>query len=188
MSDENLFFDLKKLKKLGKNVIIGKTARIRHPEFCKIDDRSIIDDFVYVSTKLLVGKNTHIASDVSIGGGKDFTCSIGSYTGISVGVKIWCASNDFINDIIGILPKEVDNVGITGNVNIGNYTGIGSNSVIMPNVTISEGASIGALSLIMPNTILKPWTYYAGIPAKPMKKRNKKQILKQVEISKKYEI
>ena len=185
MSNENLFFDVKKLKKLGKDVIIGKTVRIRYPKFCTIEDKSIIDDFVYVSTKLVVGRNTHIANQVSIAGGKDFTCSIGSFSSISAGAKIWCASNDFINDIIAIMPKDVDNVGISGDVNISNFTGIGTNSVIMPNVTISEGASVGALSLVRPNTILKPWTYYAGIPAKPIKKRNKKQILKQFEIFKK---
>ncbi|GEM_PF-2672021 len=59
------------------------------------------------------------------------------------------------------------------------FTGIGANSIIMPNVTISEGATIGALSLVKPNTILKPWTYYGGIPAIPIRKRNKVHVMKE---------
>ena len=46
----NIFFDLKKLKHIGKNVIIGKTVRIRRPELVEIGDNTIIDDFCYIST------------------------------------------------------------------------------------------------------------------------------------------
>ena len=59
------------------------------------------------------------------------------------------------------------------------FTGIGSNSIILPNVTISEGAVVGALSMVPTNSILKPWTIYAGVPAKSVGKRNKEKILKQ---------
>jgi len=178
---KNIFFEKKRIKRLGKNVIIGKTARIRHPELCFIGDKSIIDDFVYVSTKLKVGFNTHIASNVTIAGGKNFTFSIGDFCSVSAGTKIWCNSNDYINDLIAILPHKVKTYSIEGDVIMEDFTGVGSNSVILPNVTVSEGASIGAISLVKPNTILKPWTYYAGIPAKPIKKRNKKQVVKQIK-------
>ena len=46
--DENIFFDLSQLKKIGKNVIIGKTVRIRYPELVEIGDNVIIDDFTYI--------------------------------------------------------------------------------------------------------------------------------------------
>ena len=42
----NIFFDIKKLKKCGNNVTIGKTVRIRYPELVSIGDNVIIDDFV----------------------------------------------------------------------------------------------------------------------------------------------
>ena len=47
---ENIFLDKNQLKKCGKNVIIGKTARIRYPELVSIEDNVIIDDFCYIST------------------------------------------------------------------------------------------------------------------------------------------
>ena len=51
---DNLFFDIDKLKKKGKNVIIGKTVRIRYPELVEIGDNVIIDDFTYISTQLVL--------------------------------------------------------------------------------------------------------------------------------------
>ncbi len=182
---KNIFFDKKQLRHLGKNVIIGKTTRIRHPELCSIGDNSIIDDFVYVSTKLKVGFNTHIASNVTIAGGKTFTFSVGDFCSVSAGGRIWCSSNDYVKDLIAIMPKEIKTNSIDGDVIMKNYTGIGTNSVLMPNVTLSEGSSLGALSIVKPNTILKSWTFYAGIPAIPIKKRNKKHVLKQLEEFKK---
>lgn len=177
---ENIFFDKSTLKHLGKNVIIGKSVRIRQPQFCSIGDDSIIDDFTYISTKLKMGLNSHIASNVTIGGGKDFTFVLGDLCGISAGVTIWCASDDYINDLIGTQDKQIKKM-ITGDVIMNNFTGIGANSVIMPNVVFSEGAAVGALSLIRPNTVLEPWMFYVGIPAKPIRKRNKEDILLQVK-------
>ena len=60
----NIYFDLNDLKKCGKNVIIGKTARIRYPELVSIGDNVIIDDFCYISTELQIKSNVHISSDV----------------------------------------------------------------------------------------------------------------------------
>ena len=42
---ENIFFDLTRLKSIGHHVIIGKTVRIRYPELVEIGDNVIIDDF-----------------------------------------------------------------------------------------------------------------------------------------------
>ena len=73
---DNIFFDLTKLKHLGRNVILGKTVRIRKPKEVTIGDESIIDDFTYISCAMDLGNNSHIASNVSISGGglgKKFT-------------------------------------------------------------------------------------------------------------------
>ena len=59
---ENIFFDLAKLKRCGRNVIIGKTVRIRYPELVEIGDDVIIDDFTYISTALNIVGRVHIAS------------------------------------------------------------------------------------------------------------------------------
>ena len=53
MSD-NLFFDRKQLKYCGERVIIGKTVRIRFPELVELHDDTIIDDFTFISTGLIL--------------------------------------------------------------------------------------------------------------------------------------
>ena len=66
----HIFFNLSDLKSVGRNVIIGKTVRIRQPENVIIGDNTIIDDFTYISCAMEIGNNCHIASNVSISGGK----------------------------------------------------------------------------------------------------------------------
>ena len=62
---------------------------------------------------------------------------------------------------------------------------IGSGSIILPGVEIAEGCSIGAMTLVNKST--RPWSVYAGIPGKKVKRRNKnllnlqRQFLKEVK-------
>lgn len=180
MSESNIFFNLEQLEKLGRKVIIGKTVRIRHPHLCTIDDGTIIDDFTYISTKFQVGKLSHIATGVNIAGGKDFMCSVGDFSGIASGARVYCDSADIENEMFTIFPHEIKCGKIKGgDVTMENYTAIGTNSVVLPNVKICEGAAVGALSLVLPNSVLEPWMIYTGIPAKPLKKRNKEKIINQ---------
>ena len=67
---------------------------------------------------------------------------------------------------------------IKGNVKMGKFTGIGTNSVVMPNNDIPEGVTIGALSFVPSNYKFEPWTVYAGQPIRPIKKRNKANIMR----------
>ena len=60
--NENIFFDLSRLKSCGQNVVIGKTVRIRYPEIVEIADNVIIDDFTYISTQLKIESYVHIAA------------------------------------------------------------------------------------------------------------------------------
>ena len=163
--------------------IISDNTRIRYEEHFKIGDYSILDDYCYLSTKITIGKFSHIASGCSIAGGKDMQFILGDYCSLSSGVKIWCKSNDFVNDLVVIVPADID-IGdtlIEGDVIIGDMCGIGSNTVIMPNNTIPEGVSIGALSFVPTNFDFKPWTVYAGNPIKEVKERNKDRVLEQVK-------
>ena len=64
--NKNLFFDLNDLKYCGKNVIIGKTVRIRQPHKVFIGDGTIIDDFTYISGNVSIGAFTHIASSCTL--------------------------------------------------------------------------------------------------------------------------
>jgi len=178
---ENIFFNLRDIKKLGKNTIIGKTVRLRKPELCIIGKNSIIDDFTYISTKFNLGTGSHIATHVTIAGGSEFTCYVGDFSGIGSGSRLYCDSSDFTSEITSIIPKQCRLPTKAGDILMKKYTGIGGNSIILPNVTFNEGAVLGSLSLVPADMELKSWTLYAGIPAKPIRERNKKVILKQVE-------
>lgn len=167
--------------------IVSANCRIRHPEHLSIGAYSIIDDYCYFSTKVRIGKCSHIASGCSIAGGKERQFILGDYSSVSSGVKIWCTSDDFTNDVVTIIPEKAGDVKdhlIRGDVTVGDMCAIGANSVVMPENTIPDGTVIGALSLIPTAFKFKPWSVYAGIPVKFIKKRNKKNVLRQAAILK----
>ena len=167
--------------------IVSKSCRIRYPEIFKIGDYSIVDDFCYFSTRVIIGRYSHIATCSSVGGGRDYTFTLGNYCSVSSGARIWCQSNDFVNDLIVIKPKGVhfDDHPIAGNVTIENMCGVGANSVIMPNNRLPEGVAIGAVSFVPSHFKFKPWSVYAGIPIRFIKPRNKKNVLEQMKSFKK---
>ncbi len=163
--------------------IVSPNSRIRHPKHFEIGEDSIVDDFCYFSTKVNIGKVTHIASGCSIAGGRSRLFKIGDFCSLSSGVKIWCTSDDFANDLITIIPEGVDQVKthlISGDVILGNYTAVGSNSVIMPNNTILEGTVIGALSFVPAEFDFEPWSVYAGVPVRLIGSRNRANVEEQV--------
>ena len=173
--------------------IVSKNIRVRCPDDFIIGDNSIVDDFSYFSTKVKIGRCSHVASGCSIAGGKDSQFELGDYSSISSGVKIWCVSNDFSNDVVTIIPPEVLKISgnikgslIKGDVKIGNFTAVGSNTVIMPDNYIPEGTVVGAISFVPSGYKFKSWSVYAGIPVRFVKKRNRRNVLRQVELIEKY--
>ena len=146
-------------------------------------DHSIVDDYCYFSARVTIGRCSHVASGCSIAGGREHHCSIGDFSSLSSGVKIWCASDDFVNDVVTIVPPGIENPKthiIAGDVALGNYTAVGANSVVMPKNTIPEGTVIGALSYVPPAFDFEEWSVYAGSPIRLVKKRNRKNVLAQV--------
>ena len=163
--------------------IISPNCRIRHPEHFSAGEYSIIDDYSYFSTKVRIGRCCHVASGCSIAGGRDRSFVLGSYCSLSSGVKIWCTSDDFVNDIVTIIPEEAGKIKknlMVGDVSIGDYCAVGANSVVMPCNDIPEGTAIGALSFVPSRYKFKPWSVYAGIPIRFIKKRNRKNVLAEV--------
>jgi acetyltransferase-like isoleucine patch superfamily enzyme len=148
-----------------------------------IGEDSIVDDYCYFSTKVRIGRCTHIASGCSVAGGIDMQFQIGHFCSLSSGVKIWCTSDDFVNDLVTLIPPDVEQVKthlIRGDVIIGNYTAVGSNSVIMPNNQVPEGTVVGALSFVPVAFEFRPWSVYAGIPIRFLRLRNQESVLGQV--------
>jgi acetyltransferase-like isoleucine patch superfamily enzyme len=163
--------------------IISPNSRIRHPQQFVIGDDSIVDDYCYFSTRVRIGRCTHIASGCSVAGGADMSFEIGDFCSLSSGVKIWCTSDDFVNDLVTIIPADCESVKthlIRGDVMLGNFTAVGSNSVIMPNNRLAEGVVVGALSFVPTAFEFRPWSVYAGIPLRFLRPRNQESVMEQV--------
>ena len=163
-NQDNIFFDVAKLKSVGKNVIIGKTVRIRQPENVSIGDNTIIDDFTYISCAANIGKNCHIASNVSISGGKG-KLNMGNYSTISNGSSLHCASSDYKKCSLELpsIAEEDRFGGEVGDIHIGDFVTVGAHSCVLPNSTLPIGSAYGAYTLIKGQNKLLPFTIYAGV-------------------------
>jgi acetyltransferase-like isoleucine patch superfamily enzyme len=162
--------------------IISPSSRIRHQEHFAIGEYSIVDDYCYFSTRVRIGRCSHIASGCSIAGGEHMQFAIGDFSSLSSGVRVWCTSDDFVNDLVTIIPPGVEQIKdhlIQGDVILGHYTAVGSNSVVMPRNQIPEGTVIGALSLVPVAFEFRPWSVYAGIPIRYLRPRNKESVTDQ---------
>ena len=173
---DNLFFDTNLLKKCGKNVIIGKTVRIRYPELVELGDNVIIDDFCYISTSLRVSSYVHISSGCKIIGGKDSSVSFGKYSTLSPNVVIAAGSDDYHGGIATpLVPEKYKGKVQRGSIEINEHCIVGSNSTLLPNVKMRLGSVLGAQSLL--NASSEEWSVYAGSPAKKIAERDKDKIL-----------
>lgn len=174
---ENIFFDKSKLKYCGKNVIIGKTVRIRKPEECIIGDNTIIDDFAYISSAIEIGNNCHIASHVSISGGNG-KFVMGNYSTISNHCSIHCASSDYNTVSLDLpsIPIELQFGGEIEDIYIGDYVTVGAHSCILPGVYLPNQFACGAYSLLTKQNYQEN-SLYIGIPARFLKIRNQDKFL-----------
>ena len=170
--------------------IVSKNIRVRYPDHFTIGENSIVDDFSYFATRIVVGDYTHIAARCTIAGGKARLFRIGSFGSVSSGASVWCSSDDFINDIVTIFPEWMEQAGaikehfMTGDVLVDDYCAIGANAVVMPKNHIPEGTVVGALSFVPPEFAFEPWSVYAGIPIRRVKSRNRESVLRQVAAAK----
>jgi galactoside O-acetyltransferase len=176
---ENIFFDKKDLKYCGKNVIIGRTVRIRKPHLVSIGDNVIIDDFTYIPCGMEIGNYTHIGANNSFIGGAGFI-KIGSFVNIAPSCQIVAGSNDYRGGgLVGpAIPEEFSGEPVIENIEIGDFALLACQTIVLPGVTIPEGMATGAFSLVKKNAY-KPWTLYAGIPCKELGYRDGIQMKEQ---------
>ncbi len=160
--------------------IISANIRLRVPESFDVGQGSVVDDWCYFSTRVSIGEGSHIGPNCTIAGGHSFLFSLGDYSGIAAGTRIYCSANDFVNDVVGLIPPGIGDSPIQGDVTIGNYTAIGANSVVMPNQSIPKGVAIGALAFVPTDYAFTPWTIYWGAPIRAIGKRNEDRVLEQV--------
>lgn len=163
--------------------IVSANCRIRYPDHFIVGDHSIVDDFCYFSTKVVIGVRSHIAASCTIAGGQAHTFRLGDFSSLASGVRVYCSSNDYVNGLVMIAPDGLSQplAEIAGDVRIGDYTGVGANTVIMPDNNIPAGTVIGALSFVPSRFRFEPWSVYAGTPIRLIKSRDQDSVLVEVE-------
>jgi acetyltransferase-like isoleucine patch superfamily enzyme len=176
-----------KFKKIGKNVQIGKNVYFRYPELVEIGDNVIIDDFCYFTTGLKIDDYVHIGPHCSSIGGKNCKLIMHSFSGLSAGVRVICASNDFLGGGLTnpTVPSEYRPSDKFSDVELKKHVIIGTSAIIYPGVIIEEGSAVGALGLVTKS--LDEWGVFVGQPVKRIKDRPNEIINKlEIELWKKY--
>lgn len=165
------------LASVGRHVFISREARICYPERIHIGDRVRIDAFSLLIAKapIVIGDNVHIGSSVTINAAAQV--SIGNFSGISAGTKIFTTDDDYGGDYLTgpTVDPELTNITVAP-VRIGEHCIIGANSVILPSTTLGEGVAVGSLSLVKGE--LPEWGVYGGIPARLLKPRSRELLNK----------
>lgn len=159
-------------RSLGTNVKVGKNSTFIGVENISLGSNIRIDGNV---TFAAAAGEIQIGNYVHIGGMSHFSCSggisIGNFCTLSQGVRIYSASDDYSGSSLTnpttpvTLRRES-----RGQVTLENHVIIGSGAVVLPKTILGEGSAVGALSLV--NSDLKPWTIYAGVPVRKIKKRS----------------
>jgi galactoside O-acetyltransferase len=158
------------LKSYGSNVLISRNASFYSYSEITIGNNVRIDDFCILSGDISIGSFVHISAYSALYG--RFGIRMEDYTGLSPRCIIFSAMDDFNGKyLIGPLVDKSKTHIIGGHVLLKKYTQIGAGSIIFPNIVIEEGVAVGAMSLVNQN--LEPWTIYAGVPVRMIKKRIK---------------
>jgi len=171
---------------------ISKNIRIRYPYFFEVEDGVTVDDFCYFSTRVKLGRFTHVAASVSIIGGEDEVFQAGAFCGVGTGSRIVCASDDWICELSTVIPSDILKYAgvkkvLTGGGVIFEYlSAVGANVTVMPDNVLKEGVAIGSGSFVPSKYKFEPWTIYVGSPVRPIKKRNEYLIKEQAEKIEKY--
>jgi acetyltransferase-like isoleucine patch superfamily enzyme len=156
---ENIFFDLKKLKSCGDNVIIGKTVRIRNPELVEIGNNVIIDDFTYISGNISIGNYVHIAASCTLQASKS-KITLSDFAALASGCRVVASGADFVNCGFdyATAPSELRYGGVNKEVYVGKYVQVGLNSVVLPGSNLPIGFTCGALSKLVDSFTYKAWS------------------------------
>lgn len=158
---------------LGSDVYISDKVSIYNPAKISIGSHVRIDDFCVLSAGdggIEIGSYIHLAVYSSLIGSELIRLS--DFVNISSRVSIYSNNDDYSGGTLTnpMIPYELKNIH-TAPVVLHKHVIVGSGSIILPGVTLNEGVAIGALSLI--NKDCNEFTIYAGVPAKPLRKRKK---------------
>jgi len=168
----------KELGGCGQNVFIGHNVMIANPASVFLGDNVRIDPFTLITTGLKTGNNVQITAFAMLGGGSQHIITLGNWTFIGYGSKLFCASEDYggefgpVNEFWGSCRI------FRGDITFKDYSGIASDVMVFPGVTLPEGCTVGAKSLVHTKSQLYPWMVMIGNPITFHKGRNQEAIIR----------
>lgn len=182
-----------RLKKMGKNVKIGKGVKIVNPQYIelgdnvtvcddvtiiargvggiKIDDGVMLCERVYLDTERADEGYIHIGKNVYVGTGT----TLFGHVGLEIGDHSLLAQNITLTPYSHIFDDPYALIatqgGHTRKVTLGRDCYIGMGVCIMYSADIGEGSVVGAGSVVVKP--IPPYSVAVGNPAKVIRKREK---------------
>lgn len=170
-------FDKGLLKSWGDDVVISPHVEIKRPHLVSLGHHICIDSGFYITSGAELGDYIHIGPYVCVIGGEQGLLKMGHFTNIAAGGRIVCGTDEFMGRGFSFpgLGRYRDRI-VVEPVIIHDFVGIGASVTILPGVELAQGCVIGAGSVVTRST--EPWTIYAGVPAKPAKRRPSADMLR----------
>ncbi len=163
-------------RRIGSDVRIYPQAKLIGLESITLGSHIIIDDFAFIGNhrNLVIGNYVHVASHVSITGGGD--CLLCDFCGVGSGARLLSGTDEVHGGkLLGpTIPAEFRSVA-RGCVIVGAHAMVFANAVVLPNIRIGEGAVAAAGAVVTHD--LEAWTIYAGVPARPVGRRESSSVL-----------
>lgn len=124
------------------------------------------NSLIYMGLEIRVPKNVKIGSNTTIGhnallDGRG-SLFIGNNVNLSSEVMIWTMQHD---------PQSSEFQATSAPVIVEDYVWISTRAIVLPGVTLGEGAVVSAGAVVTKN--VEPHTIVAGVPAMPIKERNR---------------
>ena len=172
----NSFFDEEELrqqgfKSVGCNVLVSRKASFYSTDNMEIGNYVRIDDFCFLSGKIILGNYIHIATGcILYGSTKGIIME--DFSAISPRSVVHADSDDYSGNSLTNPMVDIEYRNVTfATVYVRKHAIIGSGCTILPGVDIGEGCAIGAMSLVRSST--RPWTINYGVPCREIKERSR---------------
>ena len=159
---------------IGDNIQISRKASFYDTSRISIGNNVRIDDFALLSGNIILKNNIHISAGAFLFAG-DAGIEMDDFSALSSRVAVYAISDDFSGESLvnSTIDEKYRNV-TKAKVVIGKHVVVGTGSTVLPGTVIGEGCAIGAMSLVNKST--QPWSIYAGIPCRLIRKRSKKML------------
>lgn len=166
--------------RLGADILIHSTAVIVDCRKISLGSRVRIDPFVIISNRggVEFGNNIHIGSHSVLAG--HGAIRFEDFANISHHVGIYTSNEDLSGKTLSN-PTVMGGftVARTASINFGRHSAVGTGSLVLPGARFADGSVLGAMSRI--GRPMKPWTTYAGIPARRMRERRRDVLVHEQE-------